>query len=90
MEQKRLHLGYVEVQSAIDTPLGTAGFVARGHEFHYSLWDGLDPSTGAYQVLNDGRRVEGFARGNVLATFVHVHFAANPSLAPAFVASATR
>lgn len=90
MERKRLHLGYVEVQSAIDTPLGPAGFIARGHEFHYSLWDGLDSSRGAYQVLSDGGRAEGFARGNVLATFVHIHFAANPALAPAFVAAATR
>jgi len=88
MEKKRLHLGYVEVRSAVDTPLGPAGFIARGHEFHYSLWDGLDPARGAYRVLNQGGRGEGFARGNILATFVHVHFAANPALAPAFVESA--
>jgi cobyrinic acid a,c-diamide synthase len=88
MEGKRLHLGYVEVRSAVDTPLGPAGLVARGHEFHYCNWDGLDPSRGAYRVLNQGERAEGFSLDNVLASFVHVHFAANSTLAPAFVAAA--
>jgi cobyrinic acid a,c-diamide synthase len=90
MERKRLHLGYVEVRSKVATPLGPAGFVARGHEFHYSLWDGFDPSTGAYSVLNQDGRPEGFARANLLASFVHIHFAANPNLAPGFVAAAKR
>ncbi len=90
MERKRLHLGYVEVRSKVATPLGPAGFVARGHEFHYSLWDGFDPSAGAYSVLNQDGRPEGFARANVLGSFVHIHFAANPNLAPGFVAAAKR
>lgn len=85
MRDGRLRLGYVEVRSLRDTPLGPSGTLARGHEFHWSRWDGPDPASGAYRVLNQSDRPEGYARGNVLASFVHLHFGANPDLAPAFV-----
>lgn len=88
MEQKRLNLGYTEVESVVETLLGPAGTRARGHEFHWSRWEGPDPSSCAYRVLNRGGGVEGYARDNVLATFIHLHFGANPALAPAFVESA--
>ncbi len=88
MAEKRLNLGYVEVRSRAPGPLGPAGYFARGHEFHYSRWEGLDPSAAAYEVINQSGRAEGFARGSLLASFAHIHFAANPALAPAFVESA--
>ena len=88
MKVKRLHLGYVEVRFQQDTPLGGAGTVTRGHEFHWSLWDGLDPDRAAHQLLNREGQPEGYARGNVAASFVHLHFGSNPSLAPAFVRAA--
>ncbi|HEX9015299.1 MAG TPA: cobyrinate a,c-diamide synthase, partial [Chloroflexota bacterium] len=87
---KRLHLGYVEVTSRRPTSLGPAGFSARGHEFHYSRWDGEDASTAAYTLANHDARTEGFARDNVLASFAHLHFGSNPALAPALVESAAR
>jgi len=88
MEGMRLTLGYREVESRRPTPLGPAGTVARGHEFHWSHWDGPDPSTAAYQRVNHPDHIEGYARGNLLASFIHLHFGANPDLAPAFVESA--
>ncbi|MGE5620015.1 MAG: cobyrinate a,c-diamide synthase [Sphingomonadaceae bacterium] len=88
MEGSRLQMGYVEVASLRPTPLGPAGTRARGHEFHWSRWEGMEPSLGAYRILNQGDRSEGYAQGNLLATFVHLHFGANPGLAPAFVESA--
>ncbi|MHB0868714.1 MAG: cobyrinate a,c-diamide synthase [Chloroflexota bacterium] len=88
MEGSRLHLGYVEVTSLHPTPLGPAGTRARGHEFHWSRWEGLETSRGAYRILNQGDRIEGCALDNLLATFVHLHFGANPDLAPSFVESA--
>ncbi|HEY3483069.1 MAG TPA: cobyrinic acid a,c-diamide synthase, partial [Streptomyces sp.] len=36
------------------------------------------------------RRVEGFAQGNVHASYLHVHWAAEPSLARRFVESCAR
>ncbi|MCL4369406.1 MAG: cobyrinate a,c-diamide synthase [Chloroflexi bacterium] len=88
MEGSRLHLAYVEVSALRATPLGPAGTLARGHEFHWSRWEGLDPDFGAYLLTNRSNRIEGYARGSLLASFVHLHFGANPALAPAFVESA--
>jgi len=88
MEGSRLHLAYVEVSSLRGGPLGPSGTTARGHEFHWSLWEGFDPGSGAYRLTNRSDRVEGYARGNLLASFVHLHFGTNPSLAPAFVEGA--
>ncbi len=88
MEEKRLKLGYLETRSLRDTPLGPSDTLARGHEFHWSRWDGLDPTTAAYALLNQEGRPEGYARGSLLASFVHLHFASNPALAPAFVHAA--
>jgi cobyrinic acid a,c-diamide synthase len=85
-------LGYREVVFQKDTPLGAAGAKARGHEFHYSEISGHQPDNviddGAYQA--SGRRgpqddCRGYLRGNVLASYVHLHFGSNPALAPALV-----
>src|SRR3989449_7017055 len=39
MRPRRMALGYTEVALTHDTPIGRAGAVARGHEFHYSTLD---------------------------------------------------
>ena len=82
-------LGYVECETRVATPLGPAGTRYRGHQFRYSKLETdcapmrLDlhaPRTGA-------RHVEGYGADNVLATYVHGHWASNPSIADAFVAA---
>lgn len=86
MKRSALSLGYAEVEARVSNPLMLSGERARGHEFHYSEWQG--DTTGiatAYSVLNRGGRPAGFVRGNILATYVHLHFASNPKLAPRFV-----
>ncbi|HEX2988942.1 MAG TPA: cobyrinic acid a,c-diamide synthase, partial [Chloroflexota bacterium] len=88
MAGKHLSMGYLEASTLKETPLGPAGTPVRGHEFHYSHWDGQDDDSAAYQILNRTGRVEGYARGNLLASFLHLHFGTNPRLAPAFVESA--
>ncbi len=35
-EQRRLHLGYRQVEISQDCPLGAVGTILRGHEFHYA------------------------------------------------------
>ena len=85
--KKRLTLGYREVVARQDSPIARAGQSLRGHEFHWSICDSPEPGTAAYEVADGSRRVEGYAQGNVLASYVHVHFASHPSLAPRFVAS---
>jgi cobyrinic acid a,c-diamide synthase len=88
MRPPRMALGYTEVALAADTPVGLAGTVARGHEFHYS-W--LEPAPAgvacAYRVSQRGagERAEGWLVGRTLMSYVHLHFASNPGLAGAFV-----
>jgi cobyrinic acid a,c-diamide synthase len=81
-------LGYREVVTTADTPLGPAGTTFRGHEFHYSeLADTPDVSP-VYQTTGRlGAGVEGWARGRVLGSYVHAHFGSNPALARNLVAA---
>ena len=64
----------------------------KGHEFHYSTWDhSMRGDEAAYTVLRrNERRWEGFARGNLLASYLHVHFLTNVRWARRFVEAASR
>ena len=87
---KRLTLGYREVRARQDTPLARAGQQLRGHEFHWSICDAPGPGTAAYDVLGGAARVEGYVSANVLASYVHLHFASDAGLARRFVESCIR
>ena len=88
MRSGKLSLGYAEVEALCNNILMHDGERARGHEFHYSQWEGeLPQSQAAYLVLNKGRQLAGFVQGNILASYIHLHFASNPRLAPQFVKS---
>ncbi|WP_051963218.1 cobyrinate a,c-diamide synthase [Deinococcus misasensis] len=77
----QLALGYREVTFLQDTPLGVAGTQVRGHEFHFSRLK-ESPTHPAYQT---DAGPEGYARGNVLASYVHLHYAGFPVLARHFM-----
>jgi cobyrinic acid a,c-diamide synthase len=85
----KMVLGYREIKASRDTVLMPVGGVMRGHEFHYSEW--IKPEmTADYPFIvrqRSGERLpqEGFAEGNLLASYVHLHFASNPEIAPNFV-----
>lgn len=83
----RPQLGYTEVVFTADTPLGAAGTVARGHEFHHSTLGPVPASLPRAWQARQGAPVEGFLVGATLASYAHLHFASNPALAPAFVAA---
>lgn len=87
---KRLTLGYREVTARRDTPIARAGHQLRGHEFHWSVCDPPPDGLAAYDVHGESPRVEGYAAGNVLASYVHLHFASDPALAPRFVDACAR
>jgi cobyrinic acid a,c-diamide synthase len=82
-----LTLGYRRATLQRQTPLGPAGSVLRGHEFHYST---LEPSGDALVLEGRrGRSLGGFATSSLLATYLHLHLGGDPGPAARFVASAT-
>jgi cobyrinic acid a,c-diamide synthase len=90
MSERRLALGYTEVAFTGETPLGPSGAIARGHEFHYSSVDPVPEGVArAYRITQRGaeRRAEGYLVGRTLMSYVHLHFASNPALAPSLVAA---
>ena len=86
----RLTLGYREVTTLAGTPLAPAGITLRGHEFHYSDWiEQPADLPAAYRVARPDApaRLEGYAAGNLLASYIHLHWGAAPELAARFVAA---
>lgn len=92
----RIALGYRQVRARRSTILLEEGQMARGHEFH---WSGVEPvldgPEAPYEVLEEGGMEsagvgEGYQQGNLLASYIHLHFASHPRLAASFVASCSR
>ncbi len=91
---RRLTMGYRTVMAEQDTLLLLRGEEARGHEFHYSEWMmPPDDLPSAYRIARrqgTDVRSEGYAFGNLLASYVHLHFDARPGMAERFVAACRR
>ena len=76
--------GYKEARAARDTVIVRRGRRLRGHEFHHSTW--IRPRVPAAWSL--ARGPEGYARKNIHASYVHLHFGGAPECALRFVDSA--
>jgi cobyrinic acid a,c-diamide synthase len=89
MTERLQRFGYVEVTLTHDCVLGAAGTTARGHSFHCSrIADVPADIPQSYRLrytLAGTEEAEGFSVGSVLASYIHLHFQSNPSLAPEFV-----
>jgi cobyrinic acid a,c-diamide synthase len=84
----KLTLGYRTAVCRMATPLGPAGTVLRGHEFHYSQ---VAPEGDALALRSAfGGSLAGFGTPTLLASYLHVHLAGQPQLAEAFVRSAAQ
>lgn len=90
MSRARLTLGYRTATARSDGPHVAGGQVVRGHEFHWSVLDGAPDSERAAYHLAEGDRADGYARGQVWASYVHLHFASDVRLAPQFVANCAK
>ncbi|MCX5383194.1 cobyrinate a,c-diamide synthase [Streptomyces sp. NBC_00083] len=80
----RLTLGYREAVAVADNSLAVAGTRLRGHEFHRTV---IEPGAGAepaWGIVHPERRVEGFVRQGVHASYLHTHWAARPEVALRF------
>jgi cobyrinic acid a,c-diamide synthase len=76
------NFGYKEVISLRDSLLGQAGLRTRGHEFHYSVWEGRPADHSLYQTRSShgDERSEGYSVDNFTASYVHLHFDACPQV----------
>ncbi|MDH4225721.1 MAG: cobyrinate a,c-diamide synthase [Deltaproteobacteria bacterium] len=91
MSEERQALGYVEVETLAPTPLGKAGLTFRGHQFRYSqLCDLPEQAPTRYRIQKKRGgppQMEGWGQANVLASYVHAHWASNPRPAQGLVAA---
>jgi cobyrinic acid a,c-diamide synthase len=85
-------LGYVEVTLTNNSLWGERAAVLRGHEFHYSELIGPpldDPRwTQVYRIKrrrSEKILTEGFQNNNVLASYIHLHWASQPRNVETFV-----
>ncbi len=72
---RRLHLGYRQVTLESAGPLGKAGAVFRGHEFHYAKVVRNGEAAPLFACKDaTGRELPpaGFARGSVFGSFIHL------------------
>jgi cobyrinic acid a,c-diamide synthase len=87
LRDRLVSLGYVEVETLAPSLLGPAGQRFRGHQFRYS--ELIDAPAGDTYRLHQRRggepQLEGYRTGNLLASYVHAHWASNPALAANFV-----
>jgi cobyrinic acid a,c-diamide synthase len=92
MSGKLAALGYRHATALRSNLLAEPGDSLRGHEFRYSSWvrgANIADDTAAWQVR--GTRddaptdVVGYTRGNLLASYLHVHFGQRRELATRFV-----
>ena len=81
----KLTLGYRRAVAATGSVLARAGDVVHGHEFHRTA---ADPAAGpqAAWTLDAGAR-EGHVAGNVVASYLHTHWAGHPAAASRFTAA---
>jgi cobyrinic acid a,c-diamide synthase len=77
--------GYREVVTTAPTLFGPAGTRWKGHEFHHSELAENEMAPVFTTTGWAGAGVEGWARGNVLGTYVHAHFGSNSGLAAELV-----
>ena len=85
-------LGYAEVETRAPSLLGPAGARFRGHQFRYSELRLSDSVERVYSVVRAYGEplLEGYQCGNLLASYVHAHFASNPAIAAALVDACRR
>lgn len=89
MKKGRSRLGYREIVLGKDCILGKKGDCMRGHEFHYSEISGGSTTKDCNAELTYSVRGrwgealpdEGYGIGKTLASYVHLHFASNRSIA---------
>jgi cobyrinic acid a,c-diamide synthase len=96
MSEKLQAIGYVEIETRADSILGPAQTRFRGHQFRHSTLESADRGNRIDHIYNVAPRLgsapfaEGYRIGNVLASYVHAHWASNPAVAKALIDACVR
>jgi cobyrinic acid a,c-diamide synthase len=92
MTDKLAALGYRHATALSRNLLADGGDVLRGHEFRYSTWVCDEPVADADTAWRlQGTRAQtpaesgGFVSGNLLASYIHIHFGQHAGIARRFV-----
>ncbi len=96
MNRKLQTVGYVSAEMMTDTVLGPKGTTLRGHEFHFS--SECEPKAGEdypraftfRKTRNPKPYAAGYAKGNILGSYLHLHFAGAENAAESFVEACLR
>jgi cobyrinic acid a,c-diamide synthase len=86
--------GYKIAQLKFDTIIGNAGMEVRGHEFHHSFSVKELPDKYRPYILKSKYEeketitLDGFADGNLFATYLHAHFLGNIPVAVNLIGAA--
>jgi cobyrinic acid a,c-diamide synthase len=82
--------GYVEAEVDRSNPFHEAGARLRGHEFHYSRVIEGEPETALALRRGNGigGKRDGIVRGNIWASYMHIHASGTPSWAGRFASLA--
>ncbi len=93
MTDRLVRFGYVEIELLYDCMLGARSAVLRGHSFHHSRCTNtrdFSPAFRARYTLSGATADEGYASGNIFASYMHLHFRGAPEIAARIVALAER
>lgn len=89
MSGKLAAVGYRLAGAAQPNLLAEAGDEVRGHEFRYSTWVCEERPSAAWQVRGTRGAAPadsgGYARGNLLASYLHIHFGQRSDIAARFL-----
>ncbi|QJD83833.1 cobyrinate a,c-diamide synthase [Cohnella herbarum] len=91
MQNKLAALGYREIVGREGNYLLGPSDSAKGHEFHYSVYEAdseEDTNSYAYEASGRlGRKQDGYmnASGNLIAGYVHFHFGSEPAMVERWV-----
>jgi len=89
MGRKLESLKYTLADVIRENILTHVGFTLRGHEFHYSKIEDVPADARFAYDMKMGKgisgRQDGWTQDNVLASYMHIHFAYDPQIAQNFV-----
>lgn len=87
MQEKLAALGYREITGVNGNFLIGEQELAKGHEYHYSVYEGNHETPAYFTRGRFGAKQEGYSHGNLVAGYTHFHFASNPQLVKNWLAA---